>query len=492
MGVNLMSIDRISASSRGQHILIAGVCLLSAVRVFVFCAAFPFFNNVDEASHFDLVFKYSRGHLPAAQLEKFDPEAAKIIASNGTGEYFGDQIDLSPEWIADSSAFLGNEYNRETWAWPTYYIMAGLWCWFGKILGLTSGQLLYWVRFLNVPIVVAFVWLSYLFSRRFFNENSGLRFALPLIVAFFPQDIFFGITADVLSPLVFAATFFMLLEIHLKEKSPLYYMFAGLLVAAAFLTKVSNIAIVPLAAVVVFVKLKQAFSQKLLRQYLPSLVVFAAASTVPVVLWLGRNYVLFGDLVGAAGAMKLRTWTIKPFSEMFNHPILTPRGLGFFLTELTASFWRGEFVWGDQRMISPLTDWFYVILSAVLLAASVLGLVFCKTEKQSPYRVALKAALFVFVFSVLFLAVISMRYDFGTCVYPSRESPYFTSGRLIAGAILPFLFLYIDGLRRILSKLHLAGGLIIIVGVIAVIITISEIVITWPVFSSPLNFFHFK
>ena len=41
-----------------------GFCLLAAVRVLLFCAAFPFFNNVDERRHFDLLIKYAEGHVP--------------------------------------------------------------------------------------------------------------------------------------------------------------------------------------------------------------------------------------------------------------------------------------------------------------------------------------------------------------------------------------------------------------------------------------------
>jgi hypothetical protein len=83
-----------------------------------------------------------------------------------------------------------------------------------------------------------------------------------------------------------------------------------------------------------------------------------------------------------------------------------------------------------------------------------------------------------------------MRYDFGTCVYPSVDKPYFTSGRLIAGAILPFLILYIDGLRRILSKLRCAYALLFVVGIIVAAVTVSEIILSWSVFTSPDNWFH--
>jgi hypothetical protein len=487
-----MTDDLILFQTRHERLVIAALCLAAAVRVFIFSAAFPFFNNVDETFHFDLVFKYSRGHLPVEPLEKMDPEAVRIIVANATGEYAGESIEHSPEWVADSIAFLEGQYNLETWAWPAYYMLAGLWCWLGKTIGLGSKSLLYWIRFLNVPLATAFVWLSWLFSRRVFGKNVQQRIALPLIVAFFPQDTLFAITADVLSPLVFAAAFFMLLEIYLSEKSWRYHLFTGLVVAATFLTKVSNIAILVLAAAVYLIKMVNAVRQNSLKSYLPSLAAFSCATTIPIVFWLGRNYLIFGDITGAAWAMKARTWTRKPFNEMFNHPIFSLQGAFFFLIELTKTFWRGEFVWGFKRLASPLADWFYCLTSAVFSLAFLAGFIVNRPKMGKSYRRNLAAALFVVALSVMLLAVLSMRYDFGYCLYPSREHPYFTSGRLIAGIILPFLLLYIDGLQRILTKLHLASYLLIVVGVIAITVTISEIILSLPAFASPFNLFHIK
>jgi hypothetical protein len=164
--------------------------------------------------------------------------------------------------------------------------------------------------------------------------------------------------------------------------------------------------------------------------------------------------------------------------------------LFYFLTELTKTFWRGEFVWHWERIASGFMDWFYIITSAVFVTVSILGLVTKKPKMNISLRLTLAAGLFVLVASVLFLAFMSMRYDFGECFYPSRKLPYFTSGRLIAGAILPFLMLYIDGLQRILAKLRCESCLLIAVSIIVVAITVSEIILTLPVFASPYNWFH--
>ncbi len=51
-------------SNRSERIVILLFCFAAALRVFIFSAAFPFFSNVDESLHFDLIIQYSRGHLP--------------------------------------------------------------------------------------------------------------------------------------------------------------------------------------------------------------------------------------------------------------------------------------------------------------------------------------------------------------------------------------------------------------------------------------------
>src|SRR3989441_7061331 len=66
---------------------ILGLCLLAAVRVFVFAAAFPFFNNVDEQAHVDLVIKYAHGYLPRG-LDPFAAEAAFYFTLYSSPEYF--------------------------------------------------------------------------------------------------------------------------------------------------------------------------------------------------------------------------------------------------------------------------------------------------------------------------------------------------------------------------------------------------------------------
>ena len=53
-----------SNSSRNERFLILMLCAVAAFRVFIFSAAFPFFSNIDENLHFDLITQYSHGQIP--------------------------------------------------------------------------------------------------------------------------------------------------------------------------------------------------------------------------------------------------------------------------------------------------------------------------------------------------------------------------------------------------------------------------------------------
>src|SRR2546426_898006 len=66
--------------------IVAGLCLLGALRVFVYSAAFPPFHSTDEPFHFDLIVKYAAGHVPVRLLdERLSAETTTTIVLYGTG-----------------------------------------------------------------------------------------------------------------------------------------------------------------------------------------------------------------------------------------------------------------------------------------------------------------------------------------------------------------------------------------------------------------------
>src|SRR5205823_6044040 len=66
--------------------VVAALCVVGALRIFVFSAAFPPFHSADEHLHFDLVVKYAHGHVPYRLAdERLSAETRDAIVLYGTG-----------------------------------------------------------------------------------------------------------------------------------------------------------------------------------------------------------------------------------------------------------------------------------------------------------------------------------------------------------------------------------------------------------------------
>jgi hypothetical protein len=164
-------------------------------------------------------------------------------------------------------------------------------------------------------------------------------------------------------------------------------------------------------------------------------------------------------------------------------------GLRHFWSELLATFWRGEFIWHGAPLAVHAADTFYWISSALSLIVAAIGLLLRRGTRPSE-RSVLWLAFGSFVSVVAFLVVLSIAFDFGNSPYPSRENPYFLSGRLLGGAMIPFLLLYAYALEQVTSWTKQKWLSWALLGIIVAGVTTSELIISWPVFSSRYNFFH--
>ena len=144
-------------------------------------------------------------------------------------------------------------------------------------------------------------------------------------------------------------------------------------------------------------------------------------------------------------------------------------------------FWRG--CKGPKA-----TRGFYAVSSLLFLAAAIAGL-----RKQAGLtafqREAIGSASLIFLAGVAFLALLSIQFDFGNCINPSREHPYFTSGRLLSGALIPFAVVYVYGVFWACGRVNTALPLVV-VGLVVVFMTTSEILVDRVVFLSEHNWFH--
>jgi hypothetical protein len=492
-----------SRTNRNECLLIPLLCFIATLRVLVFSAAFPFFTNVDEDLHFDLVTQYSHAELPHS-FERLQEETLNWIVPYASPEFlftadrFPDGKFPSPIWkqswsqiegeVAVTRAAWSSEVNFESSQPPLYYTLASLWWWIGKHVGLTGLQSLYWIRFLNGLLIALVVLFSYQAARIIAPDRVELRVGVPLFLAFIPQNVFYAINNDVLSPVCFGALFLCLLQwLRTNRPTLLLGTLTGLAIAATYLTKLSNLPLVVVALVAIIAKLASAIRQKP-QTALIALAALIFCAAIPIGGWIVWTKYQFGDLTGSAAKITLLGWTHKRFAEWGQHPIFTPRGLWVFSWDLISSFWRGEVKWHGQLLNSPVADGFYATSSLVLFVAALVGLR-KKTDLSTFQRQAIVVAALGFITSVGFLALLSIQFDFGSCINPSRLHPYFTSGRLLSGALIPFALVYVYGISWLFRRFNPALPLLVL-GVLLAFVTMSEIKINRAAFASEHNWFH--
>jgi hypothetical protein len=474
------------------------ICFLSglaAFHVLIFSAAFPFFANTDEHYHFDLVVKYSHLQVPK-QTDYLSPESLQYIAIFSSWEYlYTNDTFAAPPWKLPASEMKAIVLSREM-RWrlsnyesdqpPLYYLAVGGWWKLFSALGFHDAFLLYLARFFNAWIISTLVWLAWLTARLIFPENIFIRIAVPALAAFMPQSIFYTLNNDVFSPLCFGAAFLCLAKFWRSAvPSVPLAMATGLVLAATFLTKTSNLPLLAVSGGFTMLKIVRMSKEGQLRASASPLALLFFSALLPMAAWMAWCRIHFGDYLGSALLARQLGWTIKPFSEWWHHPIFTLSGLGIFLSGNLNTFWQGEMIWHDKSLLLPPINLFYTLMSAILIAGALLHL-----KRAEPFqKLWLRFSLAAVAAEIAFFALLSIIYDFHDCYYPSRENPYFLSGRYLLGALIPFLLLLAFALDGLLIRL---GTTTKFIALTALILTmcLSEIAIDWPIFSSQYNWFN--
>src|SRR5215831_5432565 len=491
------------AMFHGQRLLILLLSVVAAVRVFIFAAAFPFFSSGDEDLHFDLITQYSAGRLPRT-FDVLTNESLSFIVPYASPEFLQTPHQFPhaqfppPLWkqsaaeaaplIEVTMAAWEKEINWESSQPPLYYAFAGFWWRIGQYIGLTQIESLYWIRFLNCLLISILVWLGYVIVRTIGLEHPGLSIGVPLLLAFMPQDVLYVLSNDVLSPVCFGVVFLCALQwLKTHRPSVLLGVLTGLAIAATYLTKLSNLPLLTVAIIAITAKWLQ------MLRHQPGVTTLALILTilcagVPIGGWMLWSKLHFGDVAGSTTAIALLTWTPKPLADWWRHPIFSPQGLWTFWSEVIARFWRGELMWQNRELSWRVADSFYAISSLLLFCAALIGI--RQHNMLSTFqRQALFLAALTVVAALAFLALLSVRFDFGECIYPSRAHPYLTSGRLMSGALIPFALLYVYGIGYLLRRVGPVAPIIVVAGIMT-FATVSEIFINRIVFLSEHNWFH--
>jgi len=501
------STERVDAFLKRKQNWIAGVMSCFAlVRILIFAAGFPLFNNVDEQDHYEMVYRYAHGFVPEKTLPRTDPEMARVFTWYGSPEYFASgellrslhldaPIGQLPEQMKEVQyqQILNSWMKQSTFeaqSPPVYYLVAAVWYRLGALLGWREWALAYWVRFLNAFVYAGFVWVSFLFVKQISPDNGFLCVAVPMLLAVFPQDVFFGMNRGILSPLLSASLLLLLFRVMRQGSRWKSELIAGsFLVGLSFLTDVSNFVLFGVLAMVLCILGARTIKGNGPPRELAAFLAAAAAALLPPLLWIARNRVVMGDLTGSKAKTAYLGWTIKPWHEMLQHPIFSVHGMNLFIGDLIPMYWRGELVWHGSPLRWHVADAFYLGSSYLMLLGFALYLWRDERGHGRSERLGNYVSLYLVVAAVLFLAALSLPFDFHQCYYPSRAYPYFVSGRIISGTILPFALIYLIGFEYLWRPVRKYVHPIVPVMAICVFVLCVEIAIRATVFHSRFNFF---
>ena len=504
-----LQLERISKYLRAkQTYFVAIACLYAAIRLFVYSAAFPLFNSTDEQAHLDTVDKYAHGHRLSRELPPFNDQMKRLFSLYGTVEYFTPRTVIRSANLETPVAKLpadrreaqfersfeswSKQRNTEAQSPPAYYWVAALWYRLGEMAGMRDWRLAYWMRFLNILLYGTFLWVAYAFIKEVYPDNDFLIVGVPALLAVWPQDVFYGVNREALSPLVFALALLLLFKSLNSQKAISAYLLWGgcLMTGVSFLTDIPNWVMFGAVLAIVYVWTKRrATAAGRVKSWSVAAGGLLASAFLPLI-WMVRNLSLTGDLSGSQAKIEYLTWTVKPWHEIWQHPILSRAGLGYFLQELTNSYWRGEYVWEGYPLKWAVADGFYILSSCLfigLLAAHLLG---NRGKKGDARRLDGLLSLYLLSASILFLAGLSMVFDFHFCKYPSRMAPYFVSGRIMAGTLLPFAVLYVNGFQHLVGRISKKTHPVLVFLPLCAFVAISEALTVHEVFRSQFNFYH--
>ena len=131
----------------------------------------------------------------------------------------------------------------------------------------------------------------------------------------------------------------------------------------------------------------------------------------------------------------------------------------------------------------------YVVLTLLALAFALAALLRRSSSLTTSQRAAVGFGFACVAAMFGFFALLSVKFDFQDCFYPSRAHPFFVSGRLMLGALVPFLVLFACGLDRLMKNFENATKFFVLFALLAFMLA-SEISIDAPVFPNEYNWFH--
>jgi hypothetical protein len=270
----------------------------------------------------DAVRYYSLMQLPSSAAAPLGAGSIRWIVDFGSPEYirrpssFPNASVPPPPWrlpenvrsrvAADLTSILQTWSNIELLQSPAFYGPAGLWLRIGEYLGLSGGTLLYWVRWLNIPIIFGLVWLGYHCASLTQRSDRFVRLATAFLLAVFPQDAFYGISADALSAVAVAGWLAALVQIvRVPNSSLALYLAVGFLSGISVLIKLTNLPVLAISGALAAWVLMRRVANRGWEAPLRGIFLLLVGAVIPIVAWdrlwcltMGRLMTLSASTMG--------------------------------------------------------------------------------------------------------------------------------------------------------------------------------------------------
>jgi hypothetical protein len=432
-------------SKKGFSTLKWTIALLFALKVLLFAMAYPLFNTTDELPNFDTVLKQGKGYSYEDRNYYFDTLTLELAHKVQSKEYLLGEFQnedfvplLKLQYQDDFEGyfnFFSKTTHQQTHSSPFYFKPLG-WIFYALPGDLNPYLKIYSLRFVNVVLAFFLAFCAITLGMRVF-QNRALALSCGVLLLGIPQSIYYFINVDILSAL--SAVVFLLFAVksyqHFTLKNLLLVALTG---ALTILIKASGLIIVCCGFLLLLlgrieVRWKRFF-------YLPISILLMILLMLPGFI----NRVSSGvGLFATKEKVKVLGWTAKEVENYFPHVITSIGGMSNFFTKTWQSWWLGESLWEGTDIYSSFSTYYVTIITTLLL------LVFAvRSYYLSNYHGLLnnirRISWFSYIGYFLLFAFLSVRYDFGNCVYPSKAFPIFVSGRLMLGMLFPFLFSFVD------------------------------------------------
>ncbi len=184
------------------------------------------------------------------------------------------------------------------------------------------------IRLLSVIMGAVTVGATYALAREIFPRDPSIALGSAALNAFIPQFLFISGVAnnDNLATMLSSLILILMVRLIKGKGSPQYSLFLGLLLGLGILTKMSLLAFIPTALVVILLSARRLGLRQGAKR--------SGAVFIPFLLisgpWFLRNQTLYGDPLGWAQVIRLNAPWLGPLSG--------PEWLDFF-SDLYRSFW---------------------------------------------------------------------------------------------------------------------------------------------------------